>query len=287
MSTLLLPTKLRLTWMAANSTVPCLKSNSQTFLYALVPVPAPVLPFVYPETVETDLALSLRLAPGHARLCIDGEETDILPCVPHPVEDHTVDGVLQGAMSTARVVHAVAPAPDRLFAAVWIDSPQGGGRPAILVVDMDVCAGRDQGATPCALAVRAQDLFRALALAPVRVRYLILHIQDTLGVGVVRGQLAGEGEAIVAMISGIAGPGHQRLCNFVFLFRTIFISSKENANRHININTSVTKTCTIFRNLVTQNMIYLSIPKLNRSPLNHHRLERAYSTRISQWTTDI
>jgi hypothetical protein len=209
--------------MEANLTAPCSRSNCQIFLSALALAPAPVLPLVHLATVETDPALSHPPVHVHVRLYIEGEVMDTLPCAAHSVADHLVGGVLPVVMSTDQAVHAAALAPDRLFAVVWTDFLQEGGRPVIPVVDMDVCAGQDQEATLCALVVRAQGLFRALALAAVHARahHLIPRIQDTVGAGVVRGQLAGEEEAIVATISGIAGPGHQKLCNlcfFVFVF---------------------------------------------------------------------
>lgn len=140
---------------------------------------------------------------------------DILPCVVHSVEGHTAGGVLPVVTSTDRAVHVAVPAPVHLFAAVWTDFPQEGGRPVIPVVDMDARAGRDQGATLCALAARARGPFHAPVL--VRAQCLIPRIQDILGAEVARGQSAGEEEAIVVMISGIAGPGHRRLCSYTML----------------------------------------------------------------------
>ena len=208
--------------MEANLTALFSKSNYQIFLSALALAPAPVLPPVHPATVEIDFALSHPPAHVPVRLHIEDEEMGILQCAAHSAEDHLVGEVLPAVLSTDQAAHAAALVPGRLFAAVWTDFPHEGGRPVIPVVDMGACAGRDQGATPYALAVRARGLFRALALAlaPVRVHthYLIPHIQDTLGAEVARGQLAGQEEAIVATISGIVGPGHQRLCSFLFLF---------------------------------------------------------------------
>jgi hypothetical protein len=274
---LLLLTKPRHTWMEANLTVLWLKSNSQTFLFALALALA--LPLAHLAMVEIDPALSHPLDLVHARPCTEGEGMGTLPFVAHSVEEHMVGEVLQAVMFTVRAVHVAALALVPLFAEVWTDFLQGGGRLVILVVDTDVCGGRDQGATLCALVVRARDLFRALVPVRARARYLILHIQDTLGVGVVRGQLAGGGEATVAMISGIVGLDLQRLCNFV-LYLSNCLHFKKNASRLI-INIKVIKTKVHYLSkFVAKNIIYLAIPRSNRSLMNHRQLEKAYLTRI-------
>jgi len=228
--------------MEANSTALCSKSNSQISLFVLVLVLAPALLLVHLAhlaTVGTNPVLSHPPVPVHARLYTEGE-TDILPCEGYPVEDHMVGEVLLVEMFTDQAVHVAVLALDRLFAGVWTDFLQEGGLPAIPVVVMGVCAGRDQGATLCAPAVHARGPFRVLALAPVLAHCHIPRTRDIVEAGVVRGQSARDEEAIVATISGIAGPGHQRLCNFCFLSNYLSFRRK-NADKHI-INIKVSKT---------------------------------------------
>jgi len=230
--------------MEANLTARFLKSNYRIFLSALALAPAPVLPPVHLAMVEIDPALSRPPVLVLVHLYIEGEGMGILPCAAHSVEDHLVGEAHPAVLSTDQVVHAAALAPGRLFAAVWTDFPHEGGRPVIPVVDMGAYAGRDQGAILCALAVRARGLFRALVLAPVHVHVhcLIPRIQGTPGAEVVRGQLAGQEEAIVATISGIVGLGLQRLCSFIFLFSNPLHLVQNDASRYtINIKVSKTK----------------------------------------------
>lgn len=151
-----------------------------------------------------------------------------------------VEEVLLVEMSTDQAVHVVVLALGRLFVAVWTDFPREGGLPVIPVVVTDACAGRDQGATLCAPAVRARGPSHAHALAPVRGHCLIPRIRDTVEARVVQGQSAGEEGAIVAMTSGIAGPGHQGLCNLCFSSNYLAFR-KKNADKHI-INIKVFKT---------------------------------------------
>jgi len=69
--------------------------------------------------------------------------------------------------------------------------------------------GRGREVTQSAQAVHARDRFRVLDHVPRP----ILLTPDIAGAGVDLGQLVGGGEAEVAMIFGIAVPGHPEICS--------------------------------------------------------------------------
>ena len=161
------------------------------------------------DVTDHDPYLVPVLAPAPPRELLQGDEMDI-HLVTRSVEDHTVVGVHQAVMFTdqAALSHVLV----RLHSDVGLQTDLHRPEGVLQAILEEAMAVVDLEATLFAPVVPPHDLSLVHARAPCHTQAT----RDILEVAAVPDQSAGQGEAAVAMTSGIVDLDHPKLDDMVY-----------------------------------------------------------------------